>query len=137
LRTAKQIEAGNASQVATLTGQGEYVFPAVNSFRRRMSNNTLNAALRRFGYAKDEISVSGFRATVSTLLNEMGRWNPDAIERQLAHMEENDVRRAYMHAAEFWSERIELMQVWADYLDQLRHGSRVDNLVKPFVVSQG
>jgi hypothetical protein len=57
-----------------------------------MSNNTLNAALRRLGYGKDEISVSGFRATASTLLNEMGRWNPDAIERQLAHMEENDVR---------------------------------------------
>jgi integrase len=75
-----------------MTGQGEYVFPAVNSLRRTMSNNTLNAALRRLGYAKDEISVSGFRATASTLLNEMGRWNPDAIERQLAHMEENDVR---------------------------------------------
>jgi hypothetical protein len=50
------------------------------------------SALLRLGYAKDEIGVSGFRATASTLLNEMGRWNPDAIERQLAHMEENDVR---------------------------------------------
>jgi integrase len=119
-----------------MTGQGEYVFPAVNSFRRPMSNNTLNAALRRLGYAKDEISVSGFRATASTLLNEIGRWNPDAIERQLAHMEENDVRRAYMHAAEFWNERVEMMQVWADHLDQLRYGSR-DAHVKPFVVSQG
>ena len=96
-----------------MTGQGEYVLSAVNSFRRPMSNNTLNAAMRRLGYAKDEISVSGFRATASTLLNEMARWNPDAIERQLAHMEENDVRRAYMHAAEFWSERVEMMQVWA------------------------
>jgi hypothetical protein len=63
-----------------MTGQGEYVFPAVNSFRRPMSNNTLNAALRRLGYTKDEISVSGFRATASTLLSEMGRWNPDAID---------------------------------------------------------
>jgi integrase len=120
-----------------VTGQGEFVFPAVNSFRRPMSNNTLNAALRRLGYAKEEISVSGFRASASTLLNEMGRWNPDAIERQLAHMEENDVRRAYMHAAEFWSERVEMMQVWADYLDQLRYGSWVDGQIKPFVVSQG
>jgi integrase len=120
-----------------ITGQSEYVFPAVNSFRRPMSNNTLNAALRRLGYAKDEISVSGFRATASTLLNEMGRWNPDAIERQLAHMEENDVRRAYMHAAEFWSERVQMMQVWADHLDQLRCGSPVDGHVKPFVVSPG
>jgi integrase len=120
-----------------MTGQGEFVFPAVNSFRRPMSNNTLNAALRRLGYAKDEISVSGFRATASTLLNEMGRWNPDAIERQLAHMEENDVRRAYMHAAEFWSERVEMMQVWADFLDQLRYGSQMSGRIRPFALSQG
>ncbi len=117
-----------------LTGQGEYLFPAVDSVRRSMSNNTLNAALRRLGYSKDEVSVSGFRATASTLLNEMGRWNPDAIERQLAHMEENEVRRAYMHAAEFWSERVEIMQVWADYLDQLRH--RVDRDIQPLVRAQ-
>jgi integrase len=81
--------------------------------------------------------VSGFRTTASTLLNKMGRWNPDAIERQLAHMEENDVRRAYMHAAEFWSERVEMMQVWADHLDQLRYGSPVEGRIKPFVVSRG
>jgi integrase len=93
-----------------MTGQGDYVFPAVDSVRRPMSNNTLNPALRRLGYLKEEVSVSGFRATASTLLNEMGRWNPDAIERQLAHMEENDVRRAYMHAAEFWNERVEMIR---------------------------
>lgn len=120
-----------------LTGRGEFVFPAVDSFRRPMSSNTLNAALRRLGYSKEEVSVSGFRATASTLLNEMGRWNPDAIERQLAHMEENDVRRAYMHAAEFWGERVEMMQVWADHLDKLRYGSVVEGSIKPFVVSQG
>ena len=120
-----------------MTGQGEFVFPAVNSFRRPMSNNTLNAALRRLGYAKDELSISGFRTTASTLLNQMSRWNPDAIERQLAHMEEDDVRWAYMHAAEFWNERVEMMQVWGDYLDQLRHGSSVDQGVRPFLVSQG
>jgi integrase-like protein len=120
-----------------ITGQGEFVFPAVDSVRRPMSNNTLNAALRRLGYSTEEVSVSGFRATASTLLNEMGRWNPDAIERQLAHMEENDVRRAYMHAAEFWIERVEMMQVWADHLDQLRYGSPAEGRIKPFVVSQG
>jgi integrase len=101
-----------------------------------MSNNTMNAALRRLGYSKEEVSVSGFRATASTLLNEMGRWNPDAIERQLAHMEENDVRRAYMHAAEFWNERVEMMQVWADYLERLRHGSSTEQSVRPFTGSQ-
>jgi len=123
-------------ELHAMTGQGEYVFPAVDSVRRCMSNNTMNAALRRLGYSKEEVSVSGFRATASTLLNQMSRWNPDAIERQLAHMEENDVRWAYMHAAEFWNERVEMMQVWADYLDQLRHGSPADRYIKPFVVSQ-
>jgi hypothetical protein len=52
-------------------------------------------------------------------------------------MEENDVRRAYMHAAEFWNERVEMMQVWADYLDQLRHGASVDQGIRPFARSQG
>jgi integrase len=112
------------------------VFPAVNSFRRPISNNTLNAGLRRLGYAKEEVTVSGFRATASTLLNEMGRWNPDAIERQLAHTEENDVRRAYMHAAEFWSERIEMMQVWANYLDELRYGALLDGRIQPILHSR-
>lgn len=55
----------------------------------------------------------------------MGRWNPDAIERQLAHQEANDVRRAYTHAAEYWSERCEMMQAWADQLDQWREGARI------------
>ena len=61
----------------------------------------------------------------STLLNQMERWNPDPIERQLAHQEEDDVRRAYLHAAEFWGERVDMMQAWANYLDQLRSGAVV------------
>jgi integrase len=85
----------------------------------------LNAALRRLGYSEDEMVAHGFKSMASTRLNEMGRWHPDAIERQLAHMELNDVRRAYMHAAEYWSERVEMMQVWADYLDELRDGRKV------------
>jgi integrase len=108
-----------------ITGQGEFLFPAITSVRRPMSENTLNAALRRLGYSKDEVTAHGFRTTASTLLNEMGRWSADAIERQLAHQEENDVRRAYMHAAEFWAERVEMMQTWADYLDQLRSGAKI------------
>ena len=124
-------------ELQRITAQGEFVFPAVDSVLRPMSNNTLNAALRRLGYSKEEVSVSGFRTAASTLLNEMSRWNPDAIERQLAHVEENDVRWAYIHAAEFWSERVEMMQVWADHLDQLRHGSPADRRIEPFVVSQG
>jgi integrase len=66
------------------------------------------------------MTAHGFRAMAATRLNEMGRWNPDAIERQLGHEEQNDVRRAYTHRAEYWSERVVMMQVWADYLDELR-----------------
>ena len=123
-------------ELHSMTGHSEFVFPAVNLVRRCMSNNTLNAALRRLGYSKEEVSVSGFRATASTLLNEMGRWNSDAIERQLAHVEENDVRRAYMHAAEFWNERVQTMQVWADYLDELRYGPSGNQGVQPLVRTQ-
>lgn len=88
-----------------------------------MSENTLNAALRRLGYSKEEATTHGFRSTAAVRLNEMGRWNADAIERQLAHQEANSVRRAYTHAAEYWSERCDMMQAWADYLDGLRMAS--------------
>jgi integrase len=90
-----------------------------------MSENTLNAALRRLGYSKDEMTTHGFRAMASTLLNETGKFNPDAIERQLAHQEENKVRAAYTHGAEFWLERVRLMRFWADHLDKLRLAKNV------------
>jgi integrase len=90
-----------------------------------MSKNTLNASLRRLGYSKEQMTAHGFKGMASTRLNEMGRWNPDAIERQLAHQESNDVRHAYMHAAEYWSERVKMMQIWADYLDELRDAGKV------------
>jgi integrase len=61
----------------------------------------------------------------STRLNEMGRWNADAVERQLAHQEQNLVRRAYMHGAEYWTERVSMMQAWSDYLDELREAGKV------------
>src|SRR5690606_14064128 len=78
----------------------------------------INAALRRMGYTKDEMTGHGFRSMASTLLNEQG-WRPDAIERQLAHCEEDDVRAAYNYA-EYLPERRKMMQAWADYLDALR-----------------
>jgi integrase len=77
------------------------------------------------GYAKDEMCGHGFRAMAATRLNEMGRWNPDAIERQLGHEDQNAVRRAYTHGAEYWSERVAMMQAWADYLDELREAGKV------------
>lgn len=102
-----------------LTGRGVLVFPSIRSVLRPMSENTLNAALRRMGYSKDEMTAHGFRATASTLLNESGLWAPDVIERQLAHVESNEVRRAYARG-EHWSDRVQLMTWWADHLDTLR-----------------
>jgi integrase len=99
------------------TGRGKYVFPSELTYDRPMSDNTLNAALRRLGYQSHVITPHGFRAMASTLLNEHG-WNRDAIERQLAHVEPNDVRAAYNHA-DYLLERRKMMQAWADYLDTL------------------
>ncbi|WP_421995998.1 tyrosine-type recombinase/integrase [Roseococcus sp.] len=108
-----------ALQPIAAIGVGRLVLPGVRTVLRPMSDNTLNAALRRLGYAKDEATAHGFRATASSLLNESGLWSVDAIERQLAHVESNDVRRAYQRA-EHWDERVRMMQWWADYLDRLR-----------------
>lgn len=88
-----------------------------------MSENTLNAGLRRLGYTGDEMTSHGFRATASTLLNESGRWHPDAIERALAHGDRDLVRSAY-HRGSHWQERIAMAQWWSDYLEHLRNGGR-------------
>ena len=101
-----------------LSGSGRYVFPSLLSTERPMSNNTINAALRRLGYGRDEQTGHGFRSTASTLLNEQG-FPPDVIELQLAHQERNKVRAAYNRATRL-AERRQLMQLWADYLDKLR-----------------
>ncbi|MFO1418514.1 MAG: tyrosine-type recombinase/integrase [Methylotetracoccus sp.] len=111
------------SDLYPLTGSSRYVFPSERSHERPMSSNTLLASLRRLGYSKDEMTPHGFRHMASTLLNEQG-WNRDAIERQLAHVERNAVRRAYNHA-EHLPERRRMMQAWADYLDGLREGAMV------------
>ncbi len=105
----------------TITGQGRLVFPSIRTVREPMSEVTMNAALRRLGYGKEEMTPHGFRATASTLLNESGKWNPDAIERQLAHVESDDVRRAYARG-EHWEERVKMMIWWADYIGHLRLG---------------
>jgi integrase len=103
----------------SMTGGGVFLFPSNRTVTRPISENTLNAALRRLGYGRDDMTSHGFRSMASTRLNEMGRWNPDAIERQLAHGERNVVRAAYNHA-HYLNERIEMMQAWADYLHELR-----------------
>ena len=104
-------------ELQPLTGNGKFVFPGILSPNKPISENTLLSALRRLGYTKEDMTVHGFRSMASTRLNELG-WNRDAIERQLAHIEQNQVRAAYNHA-EYLSERRKMMQYWADYLDSL------------------
>jgi len=104
-------------ELEPLTGDGRYLFPSERTRDRPMSDNTVNAALRRLGYPKEEMTGHGFRGIASTLLNEQG-WNSDVIERQLAHSEQNKIRAAY-NFAEYLPERRRLMQGWADHLDAL------------------
>lgn len=111
-------------EIQTLTGNGTYVFPSVRSASRPMSENTVNGALRRLGYGGDEMTAHGFRSTASSLLNESGKWNPDAIERALAHREANQVRAAY-HRSIYWPERVAMAQWWSDHLDLLRKGADI------------
>jgi len=100
-----------------------YLFPSLRTRDRPMSENTLNAGLRRLGYTGDEMTAHGFRAMASTLLNEQG-FAPDVIELQLAHAERNKVRAAYNRAQRL-EERRQMMQAWADYLDGLKAGGDV------------
>lgn len=105
-----------------MTGGNRLLFPGERSSDRPVSDNTLNAALRRLGYTRDQITAHGFRAMASTLLNELG-WNGDAIERQLAHGERKGSRAVYNYA-QYLPEREKMMQAWADYLDHLRSEAR-------------
>ncbi|MEO5829308.1 MAG: integrase arm-type DNA-binding domain-containing protein, partial [Rhodanobacter sp.] len=111
------------TELKKLTGARDYVFPGLRTASRPMSENTINAALRRMGFDKETMTGHGFRALASTRLNEMG-WAPDIIERQLAHAERNKVRAAY-NRAQHLEERQKMMTAWADYLDALRRGGKV------------
>lgn len=110
-------------ELKPLTGNGKYVFPSVRSNDRPISENTLNAALRRLGYTKNEMTAHGFRAMASTLLHELG-WPSHVIEAQLAHIDRNATRAVY-NKAEYIQERKKLMQAWADYLDALKENRKV------------
>jgi integrase len=93
-----------------------------------MSENTLNFALRRMGYAHEQMTTHGFRTTASTNLNEQG-WHPDVIELQLAHGERNAVRAAY-NKAQRLPERRKMMQHWSDWLDRVRAQKYASNIVE-------
>jgi integrase len=108
-------------ELQLLTGGGLFVFPGVRDQRRPMSENTINAALRRLGYTTEQMTGHGFRHMASTRLNELG-WRADAIEEQLAHTDPNKIRGVY-NKAKYLDERHRMMQAWADYLDTLRIGA--------------
>lgn len=111
-------------QIHPISGQYDLVFPSERTRTDCMSDGTLRLAIFRLGYdgktaGKSKCVPHGFRATASSILNEQG-FNPDAIERQLAHLERNSVRAAYTHHARYLDDRAKMMQWWADYLDAQR-----------------
>jgi integrase len=119
-------------ELQVITGGGRFVFPSIRTRERCMSENTVNAALRRLGFTSEEMTGHGFRAAASSMLNECGVWHADAIERQLAHVDNDNVRRAY-HRADYWDERVRMMAYWADRCDAMRRGGDVI----PFQKSDG
>lgn len=106
-------------EIEVITGDGVYIFPSARIKDRPMSENAVLAALRSMGFTKDEMTPHGFRAMASTLLNEKG-YRADLIEAQLAHKEADKVRAAY-NRAQYMQERRDMMQAWADYLDELKN----------------
>jgi integrase len=112
------------NELRHLTGTGKYVFPCHRSPLRCMSENTINASLRRLGFDKDEITAHGFRAMARTLLHEVLNFPPDAIEAQLAHAVPDRLGTAY-NRTQFIAKRRQMMQHWSDYLDGLKKGAKV------------
>lgn len=100
------------------TGTGQYLFSSALTNKRPMSDNTINAALKRLGYPSSEITSHGFRATARTILDEVLGFRPDIIEHQLAHIVRDPLGRAYNRTSHL-PLRVEMMQKWADYLDTL------------------
>lgn len=111
-------------ELHALTGQSRYVFPGVRSHSRPMSENTINAALRRLGYSSNEMTGHGFRAIARTILDEVLGFRPDIIEHQLAHAVKDPNGRAYNRTAHL-AERRKMMQRWEEYLDELAVGAKV------------
>jgi integrase len=120
---------GRLRELQPLTGRSRWVFPGARTNGEPMSENTVNAALRRLGYDRSKITAHGFRGMASTLLHECG-WPSDVIERQLSHAERNAVKAAYNHA-EHLPARRRMMQAWADHLDSLRNESTARAAQRP------
>jgi integrase len=100
------------------TGNHEFAFPSQLSPGKPISENTLNGALRRLGFSKEEHTSHGFRASASSLLNESGKWSADAIEAELAHIGADQIRKAY-HRARYWDERTRMSEWWSGLISEL------------------
>lgn len=115
-------------QIRPHTGEGKYVFPSARTKKRPISDMAINAALRRMGFNKEEMTGHGFRSMASSLLHEAG-WDSNLIELQLAHRDTNTVRAIY-NRAERLEERRKLMDSWADMIDGIKTGARILQLGK-------
>src|SRR5262249_32457763 len=102
-------------EIWSLSDNADLVLPSIRTLQHPLSENAMNSALRRMGYSKEEMTAHGFRSAASTILNERG-FSPDVIEAALAHQDENQIKRAYNRST-YLSERVTLMQQWADLLD--------------------
>lgn len=118
------------AELKTIAGNSRYLLPGRNP-NKTISNNTLLFALYRLGY-KGKMTGHGFRAVASTALNESGLFSPDAIERQLAHGEKNEVRGAY-NRAEYLPERKRIMIWWSNHIEALEKGAEVIPLFSKIV----
>ncbi len=114
-------------ELQPLTGYGRYLFPCHRSPLRCMSNNALNAGLRRLGFTKEEATAHGFRASARTILDEVLKIRPDFIEHQLSHSVRDALGTAYNRTSHL-DERKKMMQTWADYLDNLKTVAKVIHL---------
>ncbi|MCB2114148.1 MAG: site-specific integrase [Parvularculaceae bacterium] len=112
------------SDLKEVTGQSEFAFLSNWSTGKPISENTLNGALRRLGFTKEQATSHGFRSSASSLLNESGLWSPDAIEAELAHVGADQVRRAYNRTL-YWDERVRMADWWADEIQGMLGAQRV------------
>jgi integrase len=117
-------------ELRNLTGHGRYVFPSLLTGERPMSENTVNTALRRMGFSRDEMTAHGFRAMARTMAAERLDIAPEVIEAQLAHAVPDALGRAY-NRTQFLDQRRELMRKWAEYVYRLREGPRVIQFQSP------
>jgi integrase len=116
-------------ELSIVTGKGKYLFPSIRSTAKPISDNTMNAGLRRLGYTKEEIVSHGWRAIFRTLADEVLQERVDIIEAQLAHQVSDALGRAYNRTS-FLKERRELMNRWGQYLEQLKATRKVIQLAR-------